>query len=166
VRERANKERQRTRSELGGRKKYANVAKRKRRAVGNDYDSSGKSEKRPIRNRCDWKWVSGFQSQRIKGETYKRQFRNDNPQGGQEVDDEIGHVVVCIVGTEEEEHDGHAEEKLLGRGVLVAIVDLFPHVEIVVGTGVELERNSPHPVKHEEGAEHVADVGKGPRGLL
>lgn len=71
-----------------------------------------------------------------------------------------------IVGAEEEEHDRHAKEELLGRGVLVAIVDLLPHVEIVVGTGVELEGDAPHPVKHEEGAEHVADVGEGPRGLL
>lgn len=102
----------------------------------------------------------------MKGDTYKRQFGNDNSQGGQEVDNEIGHVVVCIVGAEEEEHDGHAEQELFGRGVLIAVIDLLPHVEIVVGTGVELEGDAPHPVKHEEGAEHVADVGEGPRGLL
>lgn len=63
---------------------------------------------------------------------------------------------------EQEEADGHAEEEFLRRGILVTVVDLLPHVEIIVGTGVELERNAPHPVEHDEGAEHVADVGEGP----
>jgi hypothetical protein len=34
-------------------KNYANVAKGEKKATGNNYDSSGKSENRPIRNRCD-----------------------------------------------------------------------------------------------------------------
>ena len=67
-----------------------------------------------------------------------------------------------VMGAKEEEHDRHAEQELLGRCVLVAIVNLLPHIEIVVGTGVKLERDAPHPVEHEEGAEHVADVGEGP----
>lgn len=98
--------------------------------------------------------------------TYERQFRDDNTQGGQEVDGEVGQVVVGVVGTEEEEHNGHAEQELLGRSVLVPVVDLLPHVEVIVGTRVELERDAPHIMEHEEGAEHVADVGQGPRGLL
>lgn len=98
--------------------------------------------------------------------TYKRQFRNDDRQSGQEVDGKIGQVVVGIVSAEEEEHDGHAEQKLLSRSILIAVVDLLPHVEVIVGTGVEFERDAPHPVEHEEGAEHVADIGQGPRGLL
>ena len=71
-----------------------------------------------------------------------------------------------VVGAEEEEYNGHTKQELLGRGILVAIVDLLPHIEIVIGASVELERNAPHPVEHEEGAEHVADVGEGPRSLL
>lgn len=71
-----------------------------------------------------------------------------------------------VVGAEKEEHNGHAEQELLGRSVLVPVVDLFPHVEVIVGTRVELERDAPHPMEHKEGAEHVADVGQGPRGLL
>lgn len=67
-----------------------------------------------------------------------------------------------VVGAEKEEHDGHAEQELLGRRILVPVVDLLPHVEVIVGTGVELERDAPHPVKHEERAEHIADVGQGP----
>lgn len=43
---------------------------------------------------------------------------------------------------------------------------MLPHVEIVVGTGIELERDSSHPVEHNEGDEHVGDVGERPRRLL
>lgn len=63
---------------------------------------------------------------------------------------------------EEEEADGNAEEELLRRGILVPIVDLLPHVEVIVGTSIELKGNAPHPVEHEERAEHIADVGEGP----
>lgn len=98
--------------------------------------------------------------------TYKRQFRNDNTQSGQKVDCEICQVVVGVVGAEEEEHNGHTEQELLGGGVLVSVVDLLPHIEVVVSTSIEFEWDAPHPVKHKEGAEHIADVGQGPRGLL
>lgn len=70
------------------------------------------------------------------------------------------------MGAEEEEADGDAEQEFLGGGILVAVVDLLPHVEVVVGTSVELEGDAPHPVEHEEGTEHVADVGQGPGGFL
>ena len=66
------------------------------------------------------------------------------------------------MGAEEEEHDGDAEQELLGGRVLVAIVDLLPHVEVIVGTSVELERDAPHPMEHEERAKHIADVGQSP----
>lgn len=55
-----------------------------------------------------------------------------------------------VVGAEEEEDDGHAEQELLGGRVLVAIIDLLPHIEIIVGAGVEFEGNAPHPVEHEK----------------
>lgn len=98
--------------------------------------------------------------------TYKRQFRNDNTQGGQKVDGEICQVVVGVVGAEEEEYNGHTQQELLGRCVLVSVVDLLPHVEVIVGTSIELEWDAPHPMEHKEGAEHITDVGQGPRGLL
>lgn len=66
------------------------------------------------------------------------------------------------MSAEEEENDGYAEEEFLGRCILVPIVDLLPHVEIVISTGVEFERDTPHPVKHDKRAEHVADVGESP----
>lgn len=55
-----------------------------------------------------------------------------------------------VMGTEEKQEDRHAEQKLLGRGILIPIVDLLPHVEIVIGTSIELKRDAPHPVKHNE----------------
>lgn len=70
------------------------------------------------------------------------------------------------MSAEQKEHNRHTEQKLLGRSILVAVVDLLPHVEIIVRPGVELERNAPHVVEHDKRAEHVADVGEGPRGLL
>ena len=69
---------------------------------------------------------------------------------------------MSIVRTEQEEHDGHAQEELLGRGVLVAVVDLLPHVQVVVGAGVEFKGDAAHVVEHQVGAKHVGDVGEGP----
>ena len=60
---------------------------------------------------------------------------------------------------EQEQEDGHAEQKFLCRRVLISIVDLLPHVEVIVGARVEFEWNPPYPVEHEERAKHVADVG-------
>lgn len=71
-----------------------------------------------------------------------------------------------VVGAEEEKHDRHAEQELLSGCILVAVVDLLPHVEIVIGAGVEFEWDAPHPVEHEEGSEHVADIGEGPWSFL
>lgn len=70
------------------------------------------------------------------------------------------------MNTEQEQDDGHAEQELLGRGVLVAVVDLLPHVEVVEGAGVELKGDPAHPVEHDEREEHVRDVGERPRDLL
>ena len=71
-----------------------------------------------------------------------------------------------VVGTDEEEDDRDAKQELLGRSVLVAVVDLLPHVEVVVGAGVELKGNSSHPVEHDECDKHIGDVGERPRCLL
>lgn len=67
-----------------------------------------------------------------------------------------------VMSAEEEEHDRHAEQELLSGRILIAVVDLLPHVEIVIGTGVEFKWDAPHPVEHEERSEHVADIGEGP----
>lgn len=67
-----------------------------------------------------------------------------------------------VVGADKEKYDGNTEQELLGWRVLITIVDLLPHIEVVVGTGIELERNAPHPMEHEERAKHIADVGQSP----
>jgi len=69
---------------------------------------------------------------------------------------------VGIMSAEKKENNGYAEEELLCRRILISIVDLLPHVEIIVSTGVEFEWNTPHPVEHDKRAEHVADVGESP----
>jgi hypothetical protein len=132
------------------------------------YDSSGISENRPIRNRCHCRQNVSNPSNTLRDywKTYKWQLRNNHSQCGEEVDGEVGHVVVGVVSAKEEEHNRDAEQELLGGRILVTVVDLLPHIEIIVGTGVEFEWDAPHPMKHEEGSEHVADVGEGPRGLL
>ena len=53
------------------------------------------------------------------------------------------------MGADQEQTDGDEEQKLLGGGVLVAVVDLLPHVEIVVGARVEVEGHAADIVKHE-----------------
>jgi len=71
-----------------------------------------------------------------------------------------------VVRADQEQTYGHREQELLGRCVLVAVVDLLPHVQVVIGASVELERYTAHVVKHEVAAEHVGDVGHGPGSLL
>lgn len=95
-----------------------------------------------------------------------RKFRDDHAQGCQEIDNEISQIVVRVVGAEEEQDNGHAEEEFLRRSILVAIVDLLPHVQVVVCTRIEFEWDTPHPVEHQEGTKHVGDVGESPRHLL
>lgn len=122
-------------------------------------------EKRPMRIRCDY---NRGQQEINPGDrqTYNRELRNHHAQCCKEVDQEIGRVVMRVVRAEEEENDRHAEEELLGRSVLIAVVDLLPHIEVVICTGVELERNACDVVKHNKGHKHVCNVGERPRCLL
>lgn len=94
------------------------------------------------------------------------QFWYNHSHQGHEIDNEVGEIVVGVVGTEEEEDNGNSQEELLGRGILISVVDLFPHVQIVVSAGVEFKGNTSNPVKHEVGASHVCNVGQSPRDLL
>lgn len=71
-----------------------------------------------------------------------------------------------IVCAEEEKDYWHTQQELLCRGVLVSVVDLLPHIKVVISSCVELERHSSDIVKHQVGAKHVADVGECPRNLL
>lgn len=73
---------------------------------------------------------------------------------------------MSVVGAEEKKHDGHGQEKLLGWSILIAVVDLLPHIQMVVGSGVELEGHASHIVEHQVRAGHVGDVDQGPGNLL
>jgi len=55
-----------------------------------------------------------------------------------------------VVSADQEQQYGDCEQKLLCRSVLVAAIDLFPHVQVVVCSCVELKRYTPDPVEHEE----------------
>ena len=81
--------------------------------------------------------------------TYPWQLGYHNSHESQKINDEICQVVVRVVSAEEEEHNWYAQEELFSRRVLVAIVDLLPHVQIVVCASVELERHASDPMKHE-----------------
>jgi hypothetical protein len=65
---------------------------------------------------------------------------------------------MCVMGTEKKQHYRHTEQEFLSRRVLSAIVDLFPHIEIVVSASVKFKGYTSDPMEHEEGAEHVGDV--------
>jgi len=71
-----------------------------------------------------------------------------------------------VVRADQEQTYRDRKQELLGRCVLVAVVNLFPHVQVVVGASIELEGHTPHVVEHEVAAEHVGDVGHGPGSLL
>lgn len=66
----------------------------------------------------------------------------------------------------QEQHYRYREQELLGRGVLVPIVNLLPHVEVVVGARVEVEWYTAYVVEHEVGSGHVREVDQGPGCLL
>lgn len=66
----------------------------------------------------------------------------------------------------QEQHNWYAEQELFCGRVLVAIVNLLPHVEVVKGSGIEVEGDSAHVVEHEVRSRHVGEVDQGPRCFL
>lgn len=87
--------------------------------------------------------------------THSRKLGNDDGKRGQEIDGEVGQVIMCVMSADEEQNDGNAEQELFGRRVLVAAVDLLPHVQVVVGSSIELKGHTSYPVEHEKRAKHV-----------
>jgi hypothetical protein len=55
-----------------------------------------------------------------------------------------------VVCAEKEQHYWHTKEEFLRRSILSPVIDLFPHVEIIVSASVKLEWYSSDPVKHKE----------------
>jgi hypothetical protein len=112
------------------------------------------------------KWLSAVIFLTVMERTYPWQFGYHNSHESQKIDNEICQVVMRVVSTEKEKHNGYAQKELFGWRILVAIVDLLPHVQIVVCASVKLEWYASDPVEHEIGSEHVDDIGEGPRNLL
>lgn len=98
----------------------------------------------------------------IPRQTYRGKLGNNNGKCGQTIDDEICQVVVGVMCANEEQHDRYREQELLCWSVLVPVVNLLPHVEIVIGACVEVEGYTADVVEHEVGACHVAEVYQGP----
>lgn len=94
--------------------------------------------------------------------TYKRQLGYHDEQNSKEIDNEIRQVIMCKVSAEQEDEYGYYEKKLLRWGVLISIIDLLPHVQVVVCSGVEFKRYTADPVEHQKGGTHVGDVDEGP----
>ena len=82
------------------------------------------------------------------GKTYPWQLGYHNSHNSQKVDNKIGQVIMRVVSTEKEKHNWYAQEEFFSRRVLVTIVDLLPHVQIVVCPSIELEWYASDPVKH------------------
>jgi hypothetical protein len=71
-----------------------------------------------------------------------------------------------IVRTQKKQHNRYAEKEFLCRSVLSPIINLFPHIQIVVSAGVKLEGYSPDPMEHEERSKHVRYIRQGPGRFL
>jgi len=95
-----------------------------------------------------------------------REFGYHDRHQSHKVDGEICKIVVCVVRTQEEKDYGYCQKEFLRRRVLVPVVDLFPHVEVVVGSGIELERYASYIVEHQVRTGHICDIGECPRYFL
>ena len=73
---------------------------------------------------------------------------------------------MCIMCAQEKEDDRDAQQEFLGGCILVSVLNLLPHVEVVICSGIELEWHSPDIMEHQIRAKHVADVGECPRNFL
>lgn len=71
-----------------------------------------------------------------------------------------------IMGADQKEHYWDGEEEFLRGSVLVAIINLLPHVQVVIGTRIEVEWHAADVVEHEVGSGHVREVDECPRGFL
>ena len=73
---------------------------------------------------------------------------------------------MCVVRTQKKQHNRYAEKEFLCWSVLSSIINLLPHIQIVVSASVKLEGHSPHPVEHEERSKHVRYIRQGPGRFL
>ena len=80
--------------------------------------------------------------------THKRQFGYHDGQYGEEINDKIRQVIMRVVRAQQEEQNRNDQQELLRGCILISVVDLLPHVEVVVGASVELKGDSADPVEH------------------
>ena len=71
-----------------------------------------------------------------------------------------------VVCAKKEQHDWYTKKEFLRGRVLGSIINLLPHVQIVVGPGIELKWHASDPMEHEEGSKHIGYIRHGPRRLL
>ena len=126
------------------------------------YLSSGPPENKPTRILWLWDVVSMCMRCDREEWTYRRKLRYHNPQHRQKINGKIRKIIMRIMRAQQKQHNRHAQQKLLRRRILVPIVDLLPHVEVIVGASIELEWYATHPVEHQVGTKHVGDVGERP----
>ena len=94
--------------------------------------------------------------------THKRQFGYHNGQYSKKIDGKIGQIIMRIVRAEQKQHNRNTEKKLLGWRVLIPVVDLLPHVQVVICACVKFKGDTSNPMKHQIGCEHVGDIDKSP----
>ena len=56
---------------------------------------------------------------------------------------------MCVVCTQKEEYDRNTQKEFFRRSILVSIVDLLPHVQVVVGPSIEFKGDASHIVEHQ-----------------
>ena len=56
---------------------------------------------------------------------------------------------MCVVCTQKEEYDRNTQKKFFGWSILVSVVDLLPHIQVVVGSGIEFKGDTSHIVEHQ-----------------
>ena len=94
--------------------------------------------------------LASFPKPRSQLKTYVGQFGYHNPENGQEIYGKVREVIVGVVSAQQKQNNWYAEKEFLRRRVLSSIVNLFPHIQIIVGAGVKLERHAAYPMEHEK----------------
>ena len=98
--------------------------------------------------------------------THSRQLGYHHQHRRQQVQRKRPNSIMRIMRAHKEQHNRHTEQVLLRRRELLLIVNLLPHVEVVVGAAVEVEGDAADPVEHEVGAGHVGEVCESPANFL
>ena len=93
------------------------------------------------------------------------QLGNNSNQTQYPIQREVGQIIPRVMRADQKQSKGHEKEKFLCRRVLVAIVDLLPHCQFVVGTRVEFKWCALEGVEHYIRADNISEVGQRPAEL-